>query len=127
MQRRHGQVRLARTCIAKQTNGLLAGQITAFAQAPQQRRRNVRRVLEVEVFQGLDRRKVGFLDASRHGPAIAFFDLCFQQHLQVAQVRLLLAHGFIGQAGGLIAQCGQVELLGILLDRVQLHRLLSAH
>ena len=79
--------------------------------------------LEVELLQRLHRREARFLNPPRHRLAIAFLDFRFQQRLQITQVRLLLFHRFFGQARKLLAQRGQSQLLGILLDRGLLHRL----
>ena len=52
----------------------------------------------------------------RHCPLIAFLQFRCQQRLQIAQVRLFLFHRFFGQARKLIAQRGQTQLFGVLLD-----------
>ena len=72
--------------------------------------------LKVELFKRLDRREVGLLDAPDHGSAIAFLDLGFEQRFQIAQVRLLLAHRFFGQAGELVGHGRQIELPRVLLN-----------
>jgi hypothetical protein len=87
----------------------------------------MRHHLEIELLQRLHRRKVRFLNPPRHRPVIAFLHFRFQQRLQITQVRLLLFHGFFGQARKLIAQRGQSQLFGILLDRRLQDRLGGAH
>ena len=58
---------------------------------------------------------------------IAFFYFRFQQRLQIAQVRLLLFRRFFSQTRELIAQRGQSQLFGILLDRRMQDRLGGVH
>jgi hypothetical protein len=101
---------------------LLARQVSTFAQIPNQRRRNVRRDLEVELLQRLHRRQVCFLNPPRDRLAFAFLYFPFQQRFQITQVRLLLFHGFSGQTRELSSQCWQPQLFGVLLDGRLLHR-----
>src|SRR5271155_2286289 len=68
-----------------------------------------------------------FLNPARHCLAIAFLHFCFQKCLKITEVRLLLLDCLFGQTRKLIAQCWQVQLPGILLDRSLLHRLDGGH
>src|SRR5215207_7126272 len=59
---------------------------------------------------------MGVLEPARDGVPLALLQLGLQQHVEVAQVAVMLALGLLGQACALPGDGREVELLAVLLD-----------
>ena len=90
-------MRFARAGVANEHDRLGALQIAALHEFAQQRRRDGRRLTEVELVQGLDAWQMRFFDAPVDRATLPILQFGGEQRFQVAEVRLTLAFGLLGR------------------------------
>ena len=94
----------ARPRIADEHDRLGAFDVAALGQFAHPRRRDQRRLAEVELVQGFDVRQVRLFDATIDGAPLALLEFGRQQRLEVAKIRLPLAFGLLGERSALAGQ-----------------------
>jgi hypothetical protein len=114
-------VRFARTRVAHEHDRLGTLQVAAFRELTHLRRRDRRRLAEVELVQRLDARQMRLFDAPVDSAPLAILQLGGQQGLEVGQVRLPLAFGLLGQRRALARHRRYMQHDALLLDDALAH------
>ena len=119
--RRHAEageeMGLAGPTIADEHDRFGALDVTPVGERANLRRRDLRRLAEVKLVEGLDARQVRVLQPARDRMSLALLDLGGKQRFQIAEMRVALAHGLRGERSTLPADGRKMEHFAVLEDR----------
>ena len=113
--------------IADEHDRLGAFDVAALGQLAHPRRRDHRRLAEVELVQRFDARQVRVFDATIDRAPLTLLELGRQQCFEVAEIGLAFAFGLLGQRSALAGQGRQTQQHALLLDDALPQAQLTVH